>query len=83
LSISGTIPSVRIFTEDTLWLEDSRVAVEKLIDPGKLQLRDVLRHAWHRFEGNSIVLGCVDGLARKASVMIDEGSQFEVVCTQL
>jgi hypothetical protein len=81
LSIGGTIPSIRTFTEDTLWLEDSRAAVKTLIDPGKLQLRDALRHAWHGFERNSVVLEYADGLTKKASVIIDEESQFEVACT--
>jgi hypothetical protein len=56
--------------------------MKKPIDPGKLQLRDALRHAWQGFERNSVVLEYADGLT-KASVMIDEESQFEVACTQL
>lgn len=83
LSIGGTIPSIRTFTEDTLWLEDSLAAMKKLIDPGKLQLRDALRHAWHGFERNFVVLEYADGLTKKASVIIDEESQFEVACIQL
>lgn len=83
LSIGGTIPSIRTFTEDTLWLEDSLAAMKKLIDPGKLQLRDALRHAWRGFERNSVVLEYADGLTKKAAIMIDEESQFEVASTQL
>jgi hypothetical protein len=83
LSIGGTIPSIRTFTEDTLWLEDSLAAMKKLIDPGKLQLRDALRHAWHGFERKSVVLEYADGLTKMASVIIDEESQFEVACIQL
>jgi hypothetical protein len=58
-------------------------SVKKLIDPGKLQLRDALRHAWRRFERNSVVLEYADGLTKKVRVMIDEESQFEVASTQL
>ncbi|KAH6661855.1 hypothetical protein B0J14DRAFT_571394 [Halenospora varia] len=83
LSIGGTIPSIRTFTEDTLWLEDSLAAVKKLIDPGKLQLRDALRHAWRGFERNSVVFEYADGLTKKVSVMMDKESQFKVASTQL
>jgi Protein of unknown function (DUF3723) len=44
LSISAMIPSIRTFSEDTLWLKDSVAAMKVLIDPTKLQLRDALRH---------------------------------------
>ncbi|PQE03467.1 incA domain-containing protein [Rutstroemia sp. NJR-2017a BBW] len=83
LSIDGMIPSIRTFTEDTLWLEDSLAAVKKLIDPGKFQLRDALRYAWRGLERNSVVLEYADGLTKKVSATIDEGSQFEVASAQL
>ncbi|PQE17585.1 incA domain-containing protein [Rutstroemia sp. NJR-2017a WRK4] len=83
LSIDGMIPSIRTFTEDTLWLEDSLAAVKKLIDPGKFQLRDALRYAWRGLERNSVVLEYADGLTKKVSATIDEESQFEVASAQL
>ena len=73
-SIVARASTIRTFTEDTLWLKDSRTVVKKIIDPRKLQLRDTLRQAWHRFERNSVVLEYADGLTKKASVVIDEES---------
>jgi hypothetical protein len=36
LLISAMIPLIRTFSEDTLWLKDSVVAMKVLIDPTKL-----------------------------------------------
>ena len=36
LSIDAMIPSIRTFSEDTLWLKDSVIVMKVLIDPTKL-----------------------------------------------
>lgn len=83
LAVNGMIPSIKTFFADTLYLEESRLAMKVLIDPTTYQTREALRRMWRGSQGNHVVLEYADGLKETANVSIEEEGQFQVAYIQL
>jgi hypothetical protein len=77
------IPSIRTFLADTLYLEDSLLAMKVLIDPTRCQTREALRRMWRGSPTGHVVLKYADGLTAVANVPIKEEGQFQIVFIQL
>ncbi|KAG9241344.1 hypothetical protein BJ878DRAFT_428324, partial [Calycina marina] len=83
LAVDGIIPSIRTFLADTLYLEDSHIAMKVLIAPTRCQTREALRHMWRGSPTNRVVLEYADGRTEAANVTMEEEGQFQIAYIQL
>ncbi|KFY01356.1 hypothetical protein O988_02795 [Pseudogymnoascus sp. VKM F-3808] len=83
LAVKGMISSITTFLADTLYLEESHLAMKVLIDPTTYQTRKALRLMWHASQSNHVVLEYVDGLKEATNASIEEECQFQVAYIQL
>jgi hypothetical protein len=83
LAVNGMITSIRTFLADTLYLEDSHVAMKVLIDPTRCQTREALRHMWRGSPTNRVVLEYADGWTEAVNIPMEEEGQFQIAYIQL
>ncbi|KAL5350973.1 hypothetical protein ACLOAV_004546 [Pseudogymnoascus australis] len=83
LAVNGMISSITTFFADTLYLEESHLAIKVLIDPTTYQTRKALRLMWRGSQSNHVVLEYVDGLKEAANASIEEEGQFQIAYIQL
>jgi hypothetical protein len=83
LAVNGMITSIRTFLVDTLYLEDSHVAMKVLIDPTRCQTREALRHMWRSSPTNRVVLEYANGWTEAINIPMEEDGQFQIAYIQL
>jgi len=78
LAVNGMITSIRTFLVDTLYLEDSHVAMKVLIDPTRCQTREALRHMWRSSLTNRVVLEYANRWTEAINIPMEEDGQFQI-----